>query len=256
MWSLGNGGSQNSTTELTYDFRKVLPGDAYERLAVLELKTTWVRILDHGIVKVEPYPDYYASFLEDMQPRFDAPNIPQKIPEPLADLYIGDDEPYLYISPSGPMVEPVLHTQLIDTSLEDANIVGNIYFANYYAWQGRVRDRYFYGLVPEFFQGTGEAGELVCLTCRVDHLREAMPFDRIEVRMALKSLKSSGATFHFDYFKSLPDGPKMKLAVGEQTVVWVQRDANKKPIPHPFPPAVHKALRDSYSQKLFKIASG
>ncbi len=38
----------------------------------------------------------------------------------------------------------------METSLEDANIVGNIYFANYYAWQGRVRDRYFYGLIPEF----------------------------------------------------------------------------------------------------------
>jgi enediyne polyketide synthase len=48
--------------------------------------------------------------------------------------------------------------QLMETSLEDANIVGNIYFANYYAWQGRVRDRYFYDLIPEYFQGTGDRG--------------------------------------------------------------------------------------------------
>ena len=255
MWSLGNSGSQNSTTELTFDFRKVLPGNNYERLAVLELKTTWVRILDHGIVSVEPYPDYYASFLKDMQPRFQAPNTPQKLPEPLKSLYKNDDEHFLYTSPSGPVVEPVLYSQFIDTSLEDANIAGNIYFANYYAWQGRIRDRYFYSLIPECFRGIGESGELICLNCRVDHLREAMPFDRIEVVMALKMLKTSRATLHFDYFKALPDGRQLKLATGEQTVVWVRRDADKKPVPHPFPTAVHRALRESFTQKLSKAAS-
>ncbi|CAB1080656.1 Polyketide synthase [Olavius algarvensis Delta 1 endosymbiont] len=255
MWSLGNSGPQNSTTELTFDFRKVLPGNSYERLALLDLKTTWVRILDHGIVKVEPYPDYYASFLKDMQPRFDAPNTPQKIPEPLDGLYTHDDEAYLYTSPAGPVVEPVLHAELIDTSLEDANIAGNIYFANYYAWQGRVRDRYFYNLVPEYFQGVGKYGEIICLDCRVDHLREAMPFDRIEVSMSLKMLKTSRATFHFDYLKILPDGRNLKLATGEQTVVWVRRDADRKPVPHPFPPAVRRALHESFTQELSKAAS-
>jgi acyl-CoA thioesterase FadM len=194
--------------------------------------------------------------MEDMLPRYKAPNSPEKIPQPFDELDERDHESYLYIAPVASTVGPVLHTQLIDTSLEDANIVGNIYFANYYAWQGRVRDRYFYDLVPEFFQGTGEAGELICLHCRVDHLREGMPFDRIEVRMALKSLKTSRATFHFDYFKSLPEGRQLKLATGEQTVVWVRRDASKKPIPHPFPPSVHNAMHQSYTQRRFKVASG
>lgn len=256
LWVSGQGGPQNSTHDLTYDFRKVLPGGGSERLAWLEQRTTWVRFLENGIAKIEPLPDYIASYMDDMLPRYDAPNSPEKMPQPFDELYERDHESYLYIAPVGSTVGPVLHTQLIDTSLADANIVGNIYFANYYAWQGRVRDRYFYGLVPEFFQGTGEAGELICLNCRVDHLREGMPFDRIEVRMALKSLKTSRATFHFDYFKSLPDGRQLKLAIGEQTVVWVQRDADKKPVPHPFPPAVHNAMRESYTQKRFKVASG
>jgi acyl-CoA thioesterase FadM len=139
----------------------------------------------------------------------------------------------------------------MDTSLEDANIVGNIYFANYYAWQGRVRDRYFYDLIPQYFQGTGERGELICLNCRVDHLREAMPFDRIEVRMALKALKECRATLYFEYFKVDPAGPPLKLATGKQEVVWVRRNAQKKPVPHPFPSAVRlafqKAIQDQYA---------
>lgn len=135
--------------------------------------------------------------------------------------------------------------QLMETSLEDANIVGNIYFANYYAWQGRVRDRYFYDLIPEYFKGTGDKGELICLNCRVDHLREAMPFDCIEVRMALKALKKCHATLYFEYFKSDPNDRPLKLATGKQEVVWVRRDADKNAVPHPFPSAVQKAFQKS-----------
>jgi len=256
LWASGNGGPHNSVLDLTYDFRKVLPNGGHERLAWLEQQTTWVRIIENSVVKVEPYPDYYGSFLEDMLPRYDAPNTPQRIPEPLCDLHDDHDESYLYTSPSGPVVEPILHSEFIDTSLEDSNIVGNIYFANYYAWQGRVRDRFFHSIVPECYQGTGGAGELLCLYCRIDHLREGMPFDRIEVRMALKTLQTSRATLHFDYFKVLADGRLLKLAAGEQTVVWVRRDANRKPVPHPFPSAVYQTLREFYAYKLFKVASG
>jgi len=256
MWASGNGGPHNSVLDLTYDFRKVLSNGSHERLAWLEQQTTWVRILENASVKVEPYPDYYDSFLKDMLPRYDAPNTPQRIPEPLAALHDHQNEEYLYTSPSGPLVEPILHSEFIDTSLEDSNIVGNIYFANYYAWQGRVRDRYFYSLIPEYFQGKGDAGELLCLNCRIDHLREGMPFDRIEVRMALKTLQTSRATLYFEYFKVLPDDRLLKLAAGEQTVVWVQRDANRRPVPHPFPAAVDQALRDACAHKRFRVANG
>ena len=146
--------------DLTFDFRKVLPDGGYERLAWLEQQTTWVRILDHGAAKVEPYPEYYGTFLQEMLPRFDSPNLPEPIPEPLKPLFENEneDDNFLYRAPVGPMVKPILHTQFMETSLEDANIVGNIYFANYYAWQGKVRDHYFYSLIPEYFRGTGEKG--------------------------------------------------------------------------------------------------
>ncbi|UCH23035.1 MAG: polyketide synthase dehydratase domain-containing protein [Deltaproteobacteria bacterium] len=248
MWASGNGGPQNSVLDLTYDFRKVLPDGGYERLALLEQQTTWVRIINHGIAKVDAYPDYYASFLDEMMPKFKGPNLPHPLPEPLKDLYEHENEDYLYTAPTEPSVKPVLHSQLIETSLEDANIVGNIYFANYYAWQGRVRDRFFHNIIPEYFLGTGEVGELICLTCRVDHLREAMPFDHIQVRMALKALKTCHATLFFEYYKLNSHGDKLKLATGKQDVVWVCRDSKKKPLARPFPKAVHEIFRKSIEQ--------
>ncbi len=250
LWASGNGGAQNAVLDLTFDFRKLRPDGTYQRLAWLEQQTTWVRILDHGVAKVEPYPDYYGRFLDDMLPRYEAPNLPEPIAEPLRPLFAGEGERELFRAQAGPIVKPTLLTQWMDTCLEDANIVGNIYFANYYAWQGRVRDRYFYDLIPDHFKGTGEKGELICLNCRVDHLREAMPFDRIEVRMALKKLKECRATLHFEYYKPDHSGKRMKLATGKQEVVWVRRDKRNTPVPHPFPEAVRrgfeKAIREQH----------
>jgi enediyne polyketide synthase len=235
IWASGNGGPMNSTMELTYDFRKMLDNESYERLAWCELQTTWVKILDHGIVKPEPYPDYYNRFLKDMLPRNNASNHPEPLPESLAKLKHSEGNEEQFRAPIGPVTLPILHEQLIETSLDNSNLVGNIYFANYYAWMGQTRDRYFFNLIPDYFRGTGEKGELLCLECRVDHLREAMPFDRIVVTMALKVLNTFSATFYFEYFRLEPDGTRIKLAVGEHLAVWVKRDDQGQPIPTAFP---------------------
>ena len=238
LWASGNGGPANSTMDLTYDFRKILPDGKYQRLAWSEQQVTWVKILDHGLVKPQPYPEYYWELMKDMLPRYDAANVPEPLPEPLGHLRETEADACQYTAPSGPVVRPVLNEQSIDTSLDNSNLVGNIYFATYYAWMGQSRDRYFYKLIPDYFRGTGEKGELLCLECRVDHLREAMPFDRIVVTMALKVLNTFSATFYFEYFRLDADGTRLKLAVGEHLAVWIKRDEQGRPIPTPFPQPV------------------
>ena len=47
----------------------------------------------------------------------------------------------------------------------------------------RVRDLYFHRLTPDCFRHAGRDGEWVSLSCAIDHLSEAMPFDRILVTM-------------------------------------------------------------------------
>lgn len=207
--------------------------------------TTWVRILEHGKVKPAPYPDYYWEFIKSphvmLLPQKDAPNTPEPLFEPLQDLIMQcEQDKELYAAPVGPIVQPLLCEQIIETSLENSNLVGNIYFANYYSWQGQTRDRYFYNLVPECFRGIGDQGELLCLACRVDHLREAMPFDRIFVTMALKKLNVCSAVFYFEYFRIGRDEKRTKLAFGEQHAVWVIRDDKGNPVPAPFPVKVKK----------------
>jgi enediyne polyketide synthase len=237
-WANKNQGNTNSIMDLTFDFRKILHDRMFERLAWCEQQVTWVKILDHGIVEPDSYPNYYWDCVKNMLPRNDAPNYPDPISEPLALLMKPDGNIEQYRAPAKPIVEPLLFEKIIETSLDNSNIVGNIYFANYYAWQGQVRDHYFYKIIPEYFRGVGEKGELLCVQTQVQHLREAMPFDTIVVTMALKQLKKYSVTFHFEYFRQENDGSRTKLAFGEQQNVWVVRDEKGTPIPSPFPQPV------------------
>ena len=240
LWTSGNRGPTNSTMELTYDFRKILPDGSYERVAKCTQNTTWVEVLGHGVVKPQPYPDYYWDFMESphvlLLPQNDSPNILDPLPEPLQKvIHSCEQQKVIYSAPKGPVIKPVLHEQPIETSLDNSNLVGNVYFANYFSWQGQARDKYLYSLAPEYFRGTGESGELVCLESRVEHLREAMPFDSIIVSMALKELSGFSIVLFFEYFRVEAEGRRTKLAIGEQKAAWVARDKKGNPVPEPFP---------------------
>jgi acyl-CoA thioesterase FadM len=242
MWVSDNSGPENSTMTLSYDFRKMLKGGGYQRLAFCRLQTTWVEILGPGVAKVAPYPAYYGQFIEDMCPQFDAPDTPEPMQESLGHLFGGEDDPVVYTAPSGPVVRPIVREQTFETTLAHANLVGNIYYANYYEWQGQIRDRFFYELIPEYFGGIGEKGELLALESRVDHLREAMPFDRVVLTLAVKELRTCSVTFHLDYFRLEPGGSRVKIAYGMHRAVWIMRNNQGQPVATRFPDPVRAAF--------------
>ncbi len=242
MWVSDNSGPENSTMTLSYDFRKMVKGGGYQRLAFCRLQTTWVEILGPGVARVAPYPAYYGQFIEDMCPQYDAPDVPEPLEESLGHLFDNDDDPVVYMAPSGPMVRPIVREQVFETTLAHANLVGNIYYANYYEWQGQIRDRFFYELIPDHFQGIGEKGELLALESRVEHLREAMPFDRVLLTLAVKELRSCSMAFHLDYFRLEPDGTQVKIAFGMHRAVWTMRDERGRPVASRFPDPVRAAL--------------
>ncbi len=242
MWVSDNSGPENSTMTLSYDFRKIVKGGGYQRLAFCRLQTTWVEILGPGVAKVAPYPAYYGQFIEDMCPQFDAPDTPEPLQESLGHLFDVADDPVVYTAPSGHVVRPIVREQTFETTLAHANLVGNIYYANYYEWQGQIRDRFFYELIPEYFGGIGEKGELLALESRVDHLREAMPFDRVVLTLAVKELRACSVIFHVDYFRLEPDGSRVKIAYGMHRAVWALRDKQGRPMATRFPDSVRAAL--------------
>jgi len=214
----------NSTVTLFCDWRKSLDNNRFEIIAKAEMKISWVRIVDHGLVAVEPMPDYFLEYTKEMQSSLDNSPIFKEQKGDFDSLDIGER---LYIAPFTPRRGRLLAKEYISTTLEDSNSVGNIYYSNYSRWQGVVRDNFFYNLAPEYFRGIGEMGELITTKVKVQHLREAMPFDKILITMNIIEVGQSGAELSFNYFK-VEEGQNIKLAIGSQTVIWAKKSSDDK----------------------------
>ncbi len=222
------------------DFGKVGPGGHVERVAFGSQKATWVRLIGHGRVAPEPLPGDFADFVRRMGPRPGYPVIDRtSLLEPLAGL---DTGAVVHRAPVGPAAGRPLRTETFQTTLEEANLVGNVYFANYFSWQNRVRDLFLQAIDPDWHRGVGERGELLTLHTRVDYLREAMPFDRVQVDLRLRTLNRAGAVLAFEYVRAMPDGTRHKLSIGTQEVAWVRRGADGTPAAEPWPEPIRRAL--------------
>jgi enediyne polyketide synthase len=185
MWCGLVGGSQNSSATLNFDWVSLGENGIEERIATGQMGFTWVEILDHGIVRPAEFPTEYGDFIASMIARNDRPNSYIPAAEPYRTLDKGQT---LLRVPAGPNTAVNITQKVFETSLFDANLVGNLYFGNYSIWMGKLRDSYFHGLAPHLYRGIGEAGELTCVNSRIQHLREAMPFDDILVTMGVKAL--------------------------------------------------------------------
>ena len=77
---------------------------------------------------------------------------------------------------------------------------------------------------PDFFQSTKSQGRFFTISTQIEHLQEAMPFEKIEVSMYLERLQEDVCQFYFDYYSINSKKGRRKLAYGSQIVVWLNQD--------------------------------
>lgn len=217
-------GSFNSSIDMHFEWLRLGPEGEEELIALSNMATTWVEITGHGQVEVKPFPAYLNRFVETYLPADDAQASTAPHHFSLRKHTLQQHQALLgaklYQAPAAPKVEPELARQVFYTSNAESNLVGNIYYANYYHWQNRVLERFFQALAPGLYTQAGCQGEFVCLRSEISHLREAMPFDAIEVVMALQQLYHQGLQLQFDFFKVEANGQRSKLAHGFYEGLW------------------------------------
>lgn len=249
MWCGKITGSKNSSATLNFDWVSRGPDQIEERIAIGQMGFTWVEIMDHGIVRPAEFPEYYQDFIASMVAKNDKKDSYVPAPEPYRDLEKGSS---LFVAPQGPSSSVPLAEKIYQTGLFDANLVGNLYFGNYSIWMGKLRDEFFQGIVPHLYRGIGEEGELTCVKARIQHLREAMPFDDIRVTMAVRAIHSQGLDLYFEFFKVNPHGAPEKLAIGEHSAIWAKDDASGKKVGVPLPSQIVEVLLGAVERHLTK----
>ena len=219
MYAIRLPDSDDATMDLAFDWFRVRAGGAPTPVASSAMRMTWVEILGHAHVAKRPLPPFMRDFFNDMGER----PVSAWVPEAVG--YAAMDAGQVIASYAATFgAAPLLHHESFQTDQEDSNLIGNVYQSNYARWMCRTRDRYFHKLDPDYFKGNGPKGEWRCARSRIRHLRDAMPFDTIQVDMHLARLCERTALLAFSVFRSDPGGERTKLAQGDQELVWARDD--------------------------------
>lgn len=104
-------------------------------------------------------------------------------------------------------------------TFEDTNAIGNVYFTNFFAWQGKCRECFLLEKAPETFahlrQGTLR---MVTAHASCDYVEEAAAGDALVVRMGLSRYLPFGVGLAFEFARE--DGEV--IARGRQDVKFLR----------------------------------
>ncbi|HET6501515.1 MAG TPA: acyl-CoA thioesterase [Amycolatopsis sp.] len=123
-------------------------------------------------------------------------------------------------------------------TLDETNLVGNVYFAHYLHWQGHCREHFLAEHTPGVLTAL-QAGELLLVTvsCSMDYYAECFAFDEIDIAMSLRAKTGNRIDMDFEFHR----GPQL-AARGEQTVACMKR-APSGVLPAEIPAELSAALR-------------
>lgn len=107
--------------------------------------------------------------------------------------------------------------------LEETNLVGNVYFANYVRWQGHCREQFLLDHAASLVRDL-QSGELALVTvnCHVEFIGECFAGDAVTVAMTELdgALGGNRVSLRFSYERD-----NQVVATGSQTVACMRRGA-------------------------------
>jgi acyl-CoA thioesterase FadM len=148
--------------------------------------------------------------------------------------------------PAGPRHGPRVFVETVRPSLIDSDLVGNVSSITFFRWLAEIRDVFLHSVVPgEMARRLGTApsglGETICIEEELVYLREAFPFDDLRVEVTLVGATERSARLRYEFVRR-KQGTTEKIAIGEQQLSWVRREADRLRS-QDFPPELLAILR-------------
>lgn len=123
----------------------------------------------------------------------------------------------------------------------ETNVVGNVYFSHYLAWQGSCREMFLRDYAPEVLAELRQDLALVTTRISCEYLDQLFALDEILIRMRLGAVVQNRLTMTFEYWR-LGNGREELVARGEQQIACMgHRDGRL--FPTPIPAALLESLR-------------
>jgi enediyne biosynthesis thioesterase len=125
-------------------------------------------------------------------------------------------------------------------SFEETNLLGNVYYTNHLAWQGRCREMFLRDHAPEVIPELSRGLVLATVRCSCEYLAELGAFDEVIVRMRLAELVQNRIALAFEYWRKKSDTEEL-VARGEQQIACMRREGERL-VPAPVPASLRQAL--------------
>lgn len=120
-------------------------------------------------------------------------------------------------------------------SFQETNLVGNVYYTNHIAWQGRCRELFLRERAPEIINELSRDLSLATISCSCEYFAELRAFDEVVVRMRLAELLQNRMRLGFEYRRG-----EEVVARGEQQIACMRRQGDKYA-----PTTIPKQLREA-----------
>jgi len=127
-------------------------------------------------------------------------------------------------------------------TLEETNVVGNVYFANYFRWQGVARESFLRDHAPGILREFEGGLSMVTTDSKCQFFEESFAFDEIRIKMRLIQLRPKRGRMSFNYFR-VRGATETLIATGEQGFLCMRKDETGKSFPCPIPDELYNALR-------------
>jgi|GEM_PF-463074 len=135
----------------------------------------------------------------------------------------GETNTLCALKPAGPELSSIYQIDF-DTSLKHSNATQNIYFSNYFEWQGQARERWFIECIQnDLLQAEGI---FVTSTANNQFIREAFPFQKIMCRVNSFNIRQCSFYLRFEFFL----GERLS-SKGYQKIAFSGHDKKLKRIP-------------------------
>jgi enediyne biosynthesis thioesterase len=128
-------------------------------------------------------------------------------------------------------------------SLDETNILGNVYYTHYVRWQGQCRELFLRDHTPQLLRELGKDFNMATTRVSCTYYQELTAYDEVVVRMSSGPMTPSRLTMIFRYYRVSPDGNETLVAEGEQEVVCIQRNAS-----HLQPASLPESLAEAVAQ--------
>lgn len=135
---------------------------------------------------------------------------------------------------------PSAYEYRLTVTYEETNALGNVYYVNHLAWQGKVREMFLLDHAPGFLERIGPEFTMVTKSVHCEYEQELRAFDRIVIRMHLVYLRENTLQMLFDYFRVNDAGEEERVARGAQELACLDARGHS---PKPFPLELVETLK-------------